>query len=249
MQLIEYLTVLVKVLWQSGGRTWLAFPALISAFPVYERWIRDKATQWFDILLPTVSPWWTLVPFTIWWIVGLIMRQVHIEKTDLTILFENRAPFEITEPSGTKGHAVRKFRVGIRNDGSRDLNGCLVKLVELRDQRKTYRSFLPVSLRTEHQTLQHRSGRFNLSRGEHKILEVVEMNEKNSNSEIILRYESTDYPNMISRQNYIVTLEAYGGGKPRSERFKLNVDNGFLRFSRFSRFDELLEANMGVPHG
>ncbi|HEY4646880.1 MAG TPA: hypothetical protein VIH25_11440, partial [Steroidobacteraceae bacterium] len=76
----------------------------------------------------------------------------------------------------------------------------------------------------------------NLRVGESKLIEVACLDERDQNSEIVLRYESNEYPNTVPRADYSLVLRVYGGGRPASGRYRLYVDaRGYLKLVEESR--------------
>ncbi|MBA2591377.1 MAG: hypothetical protein H0U97_03580 [Gammaproteobacteria bacterium] len=165
-----------------------------------------------------------LAPVYGWW-------RRRFGKADLRLELRKGMPFEITEPGGAKGHAVRGFRVRVRNAGTHDYE-CLAKLEEMTrpDGTPFENAYLPVGLKTQHQKEQKRPGGvFNLRSGESQLIEVAYLDERDANSEIVLQYE-TDDPNCVPRTAYSLTVRVYGGGKPAEGHYRLYVDGrGFLK--------------------
>ena len=53
-------------------------------------------------------------------------------------------------------------------------------------------------------------------------------------SEILLLYETAQYPNQVPRNDYILRIKAYGGNKPLETFFRLYVnEEGYLRLKKY----------------
>ncbi len=155
----------------------------------------------------------------------------------LTIEYRQEPPYVITEPAGSSGHAVRFQRVKVKNVTNTSFDDCIVKLVEMRraDGVAFSNAFLPVALITQHQRLQRRTGgRFKLSAGEEKLVEVAFLDETKPDSEIGLLYETNQYPNAVPRTDYVLKLLAHGGSQPVEAFFRLYVnEDGYLRLKKY----------------
>ncbi len=189
--------------------------------------------------LPKLPTWeiaiGLILLFIVWW---LLQRVVALEteiEPKLDIQFEEGPPFELTEPMQINGHAQRFYRVKIKNKSIINLSDCLVVLEEIRAQDgKIYPNrYVPVGLTTDHQFLEKRKrGVFNLRGKQSKFVVVAIMDETKSDSEITFLYADENYPNMIPRGTYILSLSVYGGGLPVRKDFKIMVDdNGYLRMN------------------
>jgi hypothetical protein len=193
----------------------------------------------YGIELPRLPTWQIAILIVllllVWW---LIQRLVAVEKElepNLEILFGDGPPYEITEPMNAEGHAQRFFRVKVENTSTKDLDNCLVMLEEMKTaQGQTYPNrYIPVGLSTDHQLLQkRRRGVFKLRGKQWKFIVVACLDEKVADSEIAFLYENEKYPNTVPRNNYQITLVAYGGGVPKRKQFNISVDDrGFLKMS------------------
>lgn len=166
--------------------------------------------------------------FVVWW---LLQRVVSLEEElepKLDILFEEGAPYEITEPMQSSGLAQRFYRVKIINKSIRDISNCLVVLEEIRtpDGNIYPNRYVPVGLTTDHQLLdKRRRGVFNIRGKQYKFVVVAVLDEAEPNSEIALLYENESFYNTIPRGTYILSLSAYGGGLPARKELQLTVDN------------------------
>ena len=161
-------------------------------------------------------------------------RKTRKPSSEIAIEYKKEAPFEETEPAEAQGHALRYYRVRVRNLSASTLTNCIVKLEDMlrTDGTKFKNIFLPVGMMTQHQLLQQRQdGLFNLHVGEHKFVEVACLDETKPDSEIVLQYETTQYPRAVPREDYTLTLRAYGGNHPVEVSFRLYVDReGYLQF-------------------
>lgn len=171
--------------------------------------------------------------FVVWW---LLQRVVEVEKElepKLIVSFGEGPPYEITEPMNADGHAQRFFRVKVENASAKDLDNCLVMLEEMQTEKgQIYPNrYVPVGLTTDHQLLQERrKGVLKLRGKQYKFVVVACLDEKASDSEIAFLYENDKYANTVPRNNYKITLIAYGGGIPTRKQFNISVDeNGFLK--------------------
>lgn len=191
----------------------------------------------YGIKLPSLPTWEIAIAIVllllVWW---LLQRVVEIEKElepNLEILFGEGPPYEITEPMETNGHAQRFFRVKVVNTSTKDLNNCLVMLEEMKtEQGQIYPNrYIPIGLTTDHQLLQERRrGVFELRGKQYKFIVVACLDENVSDSEIAFLYENDKYANTVPRNNYQITLVAYGGGVPKRKQFNISVDDkGFLK--------------------
>jgi hypothetical protein len=163
-------------------------------------------------------------------------RKIRNSSGGLVVEYKNEAPFEEAEPAEAEGHALRYYRVRVHNLSASTLTNCIVKLEEMRrtDGTKFKNTFLPSGLITQHQLLQQRQGGvFNLRAGEGKLVEVACLDETKPDSEILLQYETNQYPRAVPREDYLLTLKAYGGNQPVEASFRLYVDQkGYLRLER-----------------
>ncbi|MEW8392754.1 MAG: hypothetical protein AB2651_13350 [Candidatus Thiodiazotropha sp.] len=141
-------------------------------------------------------------------------------------------PFEVTEPAGATGHALRGQRIQVTNKGGSDFK-CIAKIVEMkRSDGKAFNNiYLPVGLKTQHQKSQNRkAGEFNLRVGESKLVELAYLDETNQTSEMVLQYEDNSYANCVPRGSYKLKIVVYGGGKPAESWCRLYVDGrGYLK--------------------
>ena len=158
----------------------------------------------------------------------------RFRKSNLKLEIGKGLPFEVTEPADANSHSFRGVRIKVTNMGDDDCS-CLAKIVEMKrcDGSPYKNSFLPVALKTQHQKKQKRkSGQFNLRAGESKFIEVAYLDETDQSSEILLQYESEEYPNMIPRAAYSIKILVYGCGKPAEGDYRLYVDaRGFLKIA------------------
>lgn len=61
---------------------------------------------------------------------------------------------------------------------------------------------------------------------------VACLDEKVPDSAIAFLYENDKYANTVPRNNYQITLVAYGGGVPKRKQVNISVDDkGFLKMS------------------
>ncbi|MGH8066820.1 MAG: hypothetical protein ACRERE_16605 [Candidatus Entotheonellia bacterium] len=164
-------------------------------------------------------------------------RKTRKPSSEIAIEYKKEAPFEETEPAEAEGHALRHYRVRVRNLSASTLTNCIGKLEDVRrtDGTKFKNVFLPVGMMIQHQLLQQRQGGvFNLHAGEQKLAEVACLDETKPDSEIVLQYETTQYPRAVPREDYTLTLRAYGGNQPVEVSFRLYVDReGHLQFERY----------------
>jgi hypothetical protein len=181
----------------------------------------------------------------------IAVRLAIIEVPKVKISYRRGYPFEILDTwefdRGAQLHRVRRYLISVTNVSYKDLK-CLAKIVDLRDNLGTEFAFLPVGIRTEHQRYQGRTGDFNLRSGEHKMLEILTMDEANLNSEIQILYERPDIvPSFVRRdRKYVLEIAVYGAGSPVKKRFMFFVRNDDLILESFDEVDELAQANMVV---
>jgi len=145
-----------------------------------------------------------------------------------------RGLIQDTEPAGVTGHAIRAYAVTVKNVGNETLTNCLAKLTELCGRQSgERRQFLPVGMITQHQYWQHRTGgRFDLRPDEEKNVMLALLDERQESSEIILLYETDEYPKGIPRNDvYDLTIQAFGAPTPPSARYKMEVVDGHLRIT------------------
>ena len=207
---------------------------VIGIYEAFRAWLPS-----YGIELPILPTWEVAIGlvllFLVWW---LLQRVVEVEKElepNLEIMFGLGPPYEITEPMNAEGHAQRFFRIKVANTSTKHLDNCLVMLEEMKtEQGQIYPNrYVPVGLTTDHQLLQeHRCGVFNLRGEQYKFIVVACLDEKVSDSEIAFMYENDKYANTVPRNNYQITLVAYGGGVPKRKKFNISVDEkGFLKMS------------------
>ncbi len=171
-----------------------------------------------------------------WWFLARVADLEESLKPRLEIRYLDQHPFQTSDPyraSESEGPSTRLLRVEVRNGGATSLQGCLVKLDELRaiDRRDFVAGYVPIALRTQHQAGEGRSGgRFDLRPQEFKLVEVASLDETVPNSEIALGYETPEYPNSIPRGHYELVLGAYGGPTPTRRWFRMWVESGRLHF-------------------
>lgn len=126
--------------------------------------LRKKLEAAGFLVLPDLPAWQlaviVFVTLLVWWLIGRIVELEKEIEPQLEIMFEPKAPYEITEPMNTQGHATRLFRVRVENRGVRNLENCRVRLEEIRrlDVEESGNRFVPVGLMTQHQLLQKREG-------------------------------------------------------------------------------------------
>lgn len=189
--------------------------------------------------LPELPSWqlgvFVFLVIIAWW---FLVRVAELEESivpRLEIRYLDQHPFQTTDPyrsSGSEGASTRLFRVEVRNIGATSLEGCLVKLDDLRatDGREFVAGYVPIALRTQHQAGEGRpGGRFDLRPDEFKLVEVASLDETVLNSEIAMRYETTQYTPLIPRGHYELVLGAYGSPTPTRRRFRMWVEAGRLR--------------------
>ena len=125
------------------------------------------------------------------------------------------------------------FQIRVRNVGAQHLDNCLVTLNTLYHHDQNMAGGLPVALLTQHQEAQNRQGRFNLSVGQEKWINVVSLNENVDGSHIIIHCEQNYYQHRQLNPNleYYLTITAYGGdGRVIEHRYRAYVDIGELIF-------------------
>ena len=209
---------------------------------IWEPYAQAFLDKYFQINIPdTTYTGWAFVAIG----VGLHLLNMYVKylakphevielNSALALEFNPGTPCEITEPNNANGHAIRSFRINVSNIGNTHLTDCLVKIEAMRlfDGSEFNNAFLPIGLITQQQAIQKRKGgNFNLRIGESKLIEVACLDETNTGSEIILRYEASYIPNTVPRNDYIIKLTAYGGSIPVSKVFRMLVDeNGFFIF-------------------
>jgi len=217
--------------------------AAISAVIWFYSFLREWLITRDFFVLPDLPAWQlavvVFVALLVWWLIGRIVELEKEIEPQLEITFEAKSPYVITEPMNATGHATRLYRVRVVNKCVRNLENCLVKLEDIKrmDFVDFSNRFIPVGLMTQHQLLQMREGgAFNLRGKEHKFIEVAFLNELDMKSEIGLQYENREYPNVVPRGTYELTIKAYGGGEPVESRFKMSIDE-----NDYFRFDSLCE--------
>jgi hypothetical protein len=141
---------------------------------------------------------------------------------------------EETDPANATDYAIRYYSITVKNIGGEYLRDCLVKLTALSGREGGPRTkFLPISMRTQHQYWEGRSGgRFDLRPEEEKNVMLACLDERQGNSEIRLFYETDSYPSGIPRNDvYDLTVQVFGAPTAPSARYRMEVVDGFLRVS------------------
>jgi hypothetical protein len=184
--------------------------------------------------LPDIPGFWIGIAITIllltWWLVERAQQLEQEIEPRLSIEFEPKQPYVITDPLYGTGAVVRMIRVRVTNKSAKKIEGCLLRLERIRDKDDNDGFFIPVAMITQHQHLQQRKGgRFNLDGKSYKFVNIAMLNESSAGEPIALMYETVTaekpYPNAVPRENgpYILDLAAYGGTGPVTKQFKLSV--------------------------
>jgi hypothetical protein len=165
------------------------------------------------------------------WVLDYAVTLVKDAEPVLDISYEERPPYVMTEPRDSASPSWRYVRIKVTNTGRKNLGNCFVRLEDVKAGDRSVNMFTPIGLTTQHQALQNRpGGPFALRGGEHKFVEVAALEERQHAGQIMLRYETKDYPNTIPRGDYTLIIRAYGGNAPCERTFRLFVEDGRLRF-------------------
>lgn len=248
---LDFLIKVIQLFWPDLKK-WIVRALVLAGLslivqPVWEPLLQSALEKYFQLRISIpeteVTGWVLLTVGVLLYLANLHVehiskpREVRTPAPVLSLDFEDTHPFVYTEPSSAKGRAIRAYRVRVTNTGTNDLEKCIVYLHEMTSLTNPQfkNAYVPTPLVTQKQLQEGRQGgEFKLRIGQPKYIEVAWLDENLEDSEIVLRYAHRTTPNPVKRDDYILTLVAYGGGSPVSGQFRLNVDEGgFLRFQRY----------------
>lgn len=222
-----------------ANRAGFVFVVLVAAVNLFDLFLSLGERAGMRDILGWPLWLWSIGAAFLWILGALFVRLLALEKErepNIEIDFQEDPPFVITDPLRSKEPAIRQIRVKIINISKTNIDNCLVKMELVKDCDGNEGFFTPIGMITQHQLLQRRKGGvFNLRGEEWKFINIAYLDERESQSEIGLYYETltgnVSYPNMINRDGapYILELGVYGAGTKVTQRFKLWVDGGRLR--------------------
>lgn len=178
------------------------------------------------IELPELSGWAialiALLPITLWSIIGLVRKIVFLERRlESSIVLSDLKIFE----SGEAGSNIYRLRLIAMNRSGEQLSKCLVKLTSISPITTDMNmAEFPIALRTMAQIEQARKGRFELSPGEEKHLELITFSSGEPKSPAIIHTELWS-KHLLRDTEYEITVVAHcERGLPDKKTMKITAN-------------------------
>jgi len=242
MRYVNYLFVgFFRAVFWSGGWYW-RIPFLAAIFPTpFGKDLRAMLKMFIEAA-GCWPDWYFYIAALASAAIVFAGRVAYLETPRVQFIFKENHPYEILD-SEPNGDSRRRFLVCIINRSFKELKDvCLVTVTKLidRDNIGEY-AVLPIALRTVQQASDKRTGRFNLSSGQKKMIEVASLNESEEDSEITIHYENGNQNLLPRDRKYIITLTAHSIGAPAQKSFEFYVVEDKLFFKPFTLRQKLAE--------
>lgn len=227
--LLHFIYGVIKALLWSGGWYW-RIPFIILLLPVI--YFQQTGHLIPGIDLGSGKQWLYLSIIMGLFALGLAARIASLETPKITATFEQgKLPCEQIS-SYKNGTQKRLFSFNIKNISGRELDQCLVKIIDFKSEGGSeLGESLPVPVRSEYKMGGGKSGRFILSPGEAKTVPIVSYLEGNPPQPIYVIYQRENLFNeVISSGKYECQIGIYSEGAPIKMQFQFYVENDRLIF-------------------